>query len=489
MGKLYTNYAFQGEKILATFENGTVYSPSLSFGMGHQVLMYYDGSRIYRSVTSPFLDGLPNVLARCDKFGRIESENGTRLGYCENGEVKDSSGSIIAYYDGDMFGAAAAACAMLFHLSDENNVSTSDTNGVYSENSKETKAADSSTNANDSSIVSVIFTVLGAILLGVWKFIKTLPFWGPYVIPIFLTVFGVLFLTPQLSDSTNSASSGIADGSAALFFIAYLILHTVILFKRKKWESKYKYWPIYVEFILFVFTFVSMWGVPAVAFQIGVLIHTKWKSQSSSTLLCQNCGKQIEINEDHCSSCGKLSKNEQGIKNASDPISERPKEPKVLKKIPLFVILPVTTTLLLCIFNIIQSNSYKSFVNGYFSAVETDDMNEITQFYSWDYAEAKNKKNKNNPAAQFFIYDDLEDYINSRDKYYRWFSGEEVERIEITEVDKNSLFSTPQIKVEVYVVFEERSNDVVVYIDMERGKDGWYIIRTDAYYASEEKEN
>ena len=252
MGRLYTKYALQGETILATFENGKVYSPAGTLGTGHQIMMYYDENRIYRSVTSPFGDGSPNVLARCDNFGRIDSGTGTRLGYCENGEIKDSCGSIVAYYDGDMFGAAAAACAVIFSLSDTNN----DTS----------KSSDSPVNTNDFSAASVIFSILGTIFIAVWKFIKSIPIWGPY---------GSILLLPFLMTpgSSGNSSSGGSGSVAGAFFFAYLILHTILLFKCKKWAAKHKYWPIYVGFILLVTTLVAMWAVPAVAFQIGVLIY------------------------------------------------------------------------------------------------------------------------------------------------------------------------------------------------------------------------
>ena len=62
---------------------------------------------------------------------------------------------------------------------------------------------------------------------------------------------------------------------AGVFFFAYLILHTILLFKCKKWTAKHKYWPIYVGFVLLLTTLVAMWAVPAVAFQIGALIYMK----------------------------------------------------------------------------------------------------------------------------------------------------------------------------------------------------------------------
>lgn len=445
MGKIYTKYVLQGEQILATFENGTVYSPTGTLGIGHQILMYHDGGRIYRSVSSPFGDGFPNVLARCDKFGRIETEDGTRLGYCENGEVKDSSGSTVAYYEGDMFGAAAAACAVIFSLSDTSNPPDTNTDDDDSGRIDSSKSASSSTNTNDFSTVSVIFSILGAVLIALWKFIKTIPFWGPYG-SILLIVFTA---GPR---PAGSSSGGGSAGAVGLFFLAYLILHTILLFKCKKWEAKHKYWPIYVGFILLVVTFVPMWAVPAVAFQVGVLIYTKQQRRENTFF------------------------------STATPETLSP----LIKKLPIFVVLPLIAIVLCSIFRLVQYSGYKSFVKDYFEAIETGDQDQITQFYSWDYVEEKNEKNKSNLYSQFFVWDSLEYYIESNDKYYRWFAGEEIEKIEISRTEKNMLSSTPQIEVEVYVVFEGRADDVIVFIDMERGSDGWYMTGTDAYYASDE---
>ena len=51
------------------------------------------------------------------------------------------------------------------------------------------------------------------------------------------------------------------------------------------------------------------------------------------------------------------------------------------------------------------------------------------------------------------------------------------------------LSSTTQIEVEVYVVFEDRASDVIVFIEMERGSNGWFMTGTDAYYPSDEAED
>lgn len=450
-GKVYREEAF-GRTEIGSYENGNVYS-----GVGYMKKRVggYDERTIYQN---GFFD---------EAVGEVDSNGNS---YDGTGLFKDVTGRKIS----DV--GAVAAAQLLFPECYYEEERTNNINNMSESNSG------SATGTNDYSATSVIFSILGAIFIAVWKFIKTIPFWGPY---------GSILLLPFLMHAgpSGGSSSGGFGSVAGVFFFVYLILHTILLFKCKKWEAKHKYWPIYVGFILVIVTLVPMWAVPAVAFQIGTLIYMKWKPQNNSILLCQNCGKQIGINTKYCPSCGNLAKNELCNEKVTAPISESSSEPTARKKLPLFIILPVAVILLLCIFHVIQYSGYKTFVKEYFSAVETGDMDEVTQFYSWDYVEAKNKKNESNHATQFFVWDSLEYYIESSDKYYRWFAGDEIESIEITGTNKNLLSSSPQIQVEVYIVFEGRSDDVVVYIDMERGGDGWYMTRTDAYYASDEAEN
>ena len=252
MGKLYTKYVLQGENILATFEDGTVYSPTGTIGTGHQVLMYYDGNRIYRSVSSPFGDGFPNVLARCNEFGGIESEDGTRLGYCEGGKVKNAGGSEIAYYDGDMYGAAAAACAVLFGLREKDQ--TADAGDMDSGERK----SDDVGNGGDSSPLRLIFSFLLSAFLTVvkflWKLVKTIHLWGPYVFPLLLSC---VIMAP-----------------AFLFIpiLLYMALHTVALLKCKKRQGKGKYRPVIIGFILFL-VFFFLPAIPADIYLIVWLIR------------------------------------------------------------------------------------------------------------------------------------------------------------------------------------------------------------------------
>lgn len=280
MGRLFTcsgTFALNPEETLATFEAGTVYSAKISFAPGGSTLMYYEsfreGARIYRSTSS----GLPNQLAWCDKFGRIEA-NGKLLGYCENGEVKDSSGRTIAYYEGDGYGAAAAACAVLFSLSDaDRSENTNYHTGTQASDSSGSPAASSGSGDNDVSFLFVLFAGIGMALLGIvkllWKGIKTLPFWGPYGFSVLLPLLMVLIMMPSTAVVMVPAVGAIVGFSLPL----YLVLHTVLLIKCKKRQEKGKYWPIYISFALFVLGFTIALCVPAVIYQIVWLVRDKKK--------------------------------------------------------------------------------------------------------------------------------------------------------------------------------------------------------------------
>ena len=206
-------------------------------------------------------------------------------------------------------------------------------------------------------------------------------------------------------------------------------------------------------------------------------------------MYCSHCGKQLPDDAKFCPVCGTSVKTTSESNNKIFSATTPQKSFAKKKKLPIFIILPLMAIVVCGIFRLVQYSGYKSFVNEYFDALEAGDMDALTQLYSWDYVEAKNERNRSNRATEWFVYDNLEYYIESYDKYYRWFMGEEIEKITITRTEKNMLSSTTQVEVEVYVVFEHRSDDVIVFIDMEKGSDGWFIIRTDAYYASDETED
>ena len=63
-----------------------------------------------------------NIIANCDISGNIRKGGGAFgwvLAKCEDGiifEGSDCRGRVLAYYDGDMFGAAAALVVMVLRL-------------------------------------------------------------------------------------------------------------------------------------------------------------------------------------------------------------------------------------------------------------------------------------------------------------------------------------------------------------------------------------
>lgn len=257
MGRLYSGsgtFTLNPENTLATFEGGTVYSPAGALSTGHETLMYYDGGRIYRHLDEA-IAGSPVVLARCDEFGRIKSADGVILGYCENGEVKNRSGQGIAYYEGDMYGAAAAACAVLF--------------GVGAK--KANPAPGPNTNGGDRTGAELVFSILGLALLNAGKLlrklIKTIHFWGPYV---FTLVLSCVVAAPAVSII------------ALLPILLYLILHTILLLKCRKRQGKDKYRPLVISFLLYLVSFLLL-GIPAVIYQIVWLVRDRKKNQAGGT--------------------------------------------------------------------------------------------------------------------------------------------------------------------------------------------------------------
>ena len=255
MGRLYTGsgtFTLNPENTLATFEGGTVYSSDGSLLTGHKVLMHYDNGRIYRYVDEAIV-GAPVVLARCDKFGKIKSESGAVLGYCEDGTVKDRSGCSIACYEGDLYGAAAAACAVLFGLDDRSrraDIGNADADHHTS----------GSGSGSDSSALEIVFSIVGLALLNAGKLLrkllKTVYIWGAYVFPLVLSC--IL----------------IAPGAPVILLptLVYLVLHTVLLLKCRKRQGKGQYRPAVISFLLYLVSFLLL-GIPAVIYQMIWLVR------------------------------------------------------------------------------------------------------------------------------------------------------------------------------------------------------------------------
>lgn len=107
MGQLYKKSVF-GKKILAYFENGQVHDERNA----GKVLAYYDNrGYIYKDLDTA-------VVATCDINGNIYRGKGVQgavLAKCEDGKIyKDGKRlkKVLAWYDGDMYGAAAALAVL-----------------------------------------------------------------------------------------------------------------------------------------------------------------------------------------------------------------------------------------------------------------------------------------------------------------------------------------------------------------------------------------
>lgn len=234
-----------GRTEIGSYENGNVYSGT---GYTKQRVGGYDDRTIYQN---GFFD---------DAVGEVDS-NGNA--YDGTDLFKDVTGRKIR----DV--GAVAAAQLLFP-------------GCYYEEDRAGNGDDVPESASgafagndDSSAASFLLGILETILAVAWKLIKTIPFWGPYG-----SILLLFTIRPVGSEGSISRESLVW---IVLFYLAYLILHTILLFKCKKWEAKHKYWPIYVGFALLVITLVPLWAIPAVAFQIGALIYMMQKRKTNDS--------------------------------------------------------------------------------------------------------------------------------------------------------------------------------------------------------------
>ena len=264
MGRLFTGSGTltqNPETTLATFEEGMVYSPEGTFGTGHRVLLCYDGGRISRTAPSVF-GSYPEILARCDQFGRIQSADGTRLGSCEEGKVKDRDGRVIAYYEGDLYGAAAAACAVFFGVGGP----AKEDRMTDPIKTPSHEAAGGQT--DEGSALRLILSIVGMGVLWtgklLWRLLKTSYFWGPYVSALLLSAV---------------ISAPAALFIPLLFLLLYLLLHTVLLVKCKRRQGKNRYLPAIISFLLYLASFF-LFGAPAVVYQIVWLVQENRKKQT-----------------------------------------------------------------------------------------------------------------------------------------------------------------------------------------------------------------
>lgn len=111
MGRLYQK-TVSGEKSLAHFAGGRVrcgrHSGGAEICYNSIGQIYYDG-----------LDHVHSIVATCDIGGNIYKGSGAAgsiLAKCEDGKIYESGSrrdKILAWYDGDMYGAAAAVITVL----------------------------------------------------------------------------------------------------------------------------------------------------------------------------------------------------------------------------------------------------------------------------------------------------------------------------------------------------------------------------------------
>lgn len=206
----------------------------------------------------------------------------------------------------------------------------------------------------------------------------------------------------------------------------------------------------------------------------------RWKGEMM--MYCSHCGASLTDGTNFCPDCGAP------VKAAPAAVKEKV---AAKQKWPILILL-LAAIVLLGGLRLFQYRGYRTFVEEYFSAMESGDQDAILRLYDWEYVQTDNERileEIKSDDAVWFTSGALKDYVFNHDKYYRFLTGETVERWEITNVSKNLLsFSTPYMEVEALVVYEGRTQDVVVEMEMERGDEGWYMTDTDAYYAPDETE-
>lgn len=166
MGKLYMK-TISGEDTLAYYDGGRVWCARYSTGTEVQ----YKGGDIYYNEAGYG----HHTIARCDSNGNIYEGNGTYgsiLAKCKDGVIYEGGSdwnSQLAWYDGDMYGAAAAAAVTVLGLGAAPRSSGSkNSSAAPTGNDKTARAASGSVNRSASGSAgagSILVGLLAGILL------------------------------------------------------------------------------------------------------------------------------------------------------------------------------------------------------------------------------------------------------------------------------------------------------------------------------------
>ena len=116
MGRLFQKTDC-GDVALAFFAGGRVRSGK---GSADTLINYNGVGEIYQ----PLPGGGEHIVANCDSGGNIRKNSGSHssaIAVCEDGVIfkgRQPGGRILAHFDGDMYGAAAAVVAVVLKMGD-----------------------------------------------------------------------------------------------------------------------------------------------------------------------------------------------------------------------------------------------------------------------------------------------------------------------------------------------------------------------------------
>lgn len=208
MGRLYIK-TFSGEDTLAYYEDGQVRSSRY----GTDTLVWYRDGDIYISE----LDFGEHTIACCDSNGNIYAGNstyGSILAKCKNGVIYEGGSdwnTTLAWYDGDMYGAAAAAAVTLLSLGTQSQpvreerlepersryVYNSSNNGGASNSSRSNnRSQQTKTGNSDTSFAGAMGSLVGTLIGGIIFLIPRIIYYFPYIVMTLLR--NPIFFSPGM---------------------------------------------------------------------------------------------------------------------------------------------------------------------------------------------------------------------------------------------------------------------------------------------------
>lgn len=161
---------------------GRLYNNQKTIGYYHgsYVTVNYSDTKEVAKYDGGLITVNGHYVATCDENGYIYSEQNksVALAKCEDGCVKDLNKggyNVIAYYDGDMYGAAAAVAALILHLGSESTASTSNSESVQTDSGGSSGSSTGGSSEGGSSVITVIIGLALALVGLIWLLFPAIP--------------------------------------------------------------------------------------------------------------------------------------------------------------------------------------------------------------------------------------------------------------------------------------------------------------------------